>query len=84
MCKVTEIARAGAVLYGRPGLAGLAAKELASAEQRAVTACSQGSKLRSAWKLLGDIQIAHHGVNPHMSVPARQNGLPSASDAFAQ
>ena len=75
---------AGAVLYSRPGLVGLAAKELASAERRAVEACAQGSKLRSAWKLLGDIRIAHHGVTPHMSAPARQNGLPSASDAVAQ
>ena len=72
------------MLYSRPGLVGLAAKELAIAERHAVLACAQGSKLRSAWKLLGDIQIAHHAVNPHMSAPARQNGLPSASDALAQ
>ena len=49
-------------------IAGIAAKELQSAEHHALRATGHLGNIRAAWKLFGDVQLAYHGVTPLTSM----------------
>ena len=59
--------------------AGSASMDLRTAEEWAMQACARGGIIRAAWKLLGDIRMAHHVVDPCAETPPAFTGIRDSS-----